>query len=263
MGKWKDVRFADFKKWAAEFSKSAVKTRGKDDKLVKLLAKVADGEQYILGASYQASANRDKLVHIDTAYIRDVSEEIQKKAADFEGDDKAAWVGIGTIMSWYAEARVNNYDGAGAKTLGNPQNVLSFSGGGEEYTYVWVIDHELENTMGREKSLEMEGAMEDHTEFEVFMIGFTLETSAGMQYSMVAAQQHSSAKTQSTTVSFTLRDDTIGDQFDVAVFRDPIFGTPIFKVLSGRSACPHVKNTVTHPGYRFNQGPLFIVMQSA
>jgi len=28
------------------------------------------------------------------------------------------------------------------------------------------------------------------------------------------------------------------------VFRDPIFGTPIFKVLSGRSTCPHVMNTV-------------------
>ena len=31
----------------------------------------------------------------------------------------------------------------------------------------------------------------------------------------------------------------------MAIYKDPVFGTPVFKTLSGRSKCPHETNTVS------------------
>lgn len=40
------------------------------------------------------------------------------------------------------------------------------------------------------------------------------------------------------TVSYTLADDDIGDNFSVNVKKDKVFGTPVFDVVGGRSQCP-------------------------
>ena len=46
-------------------------------------------------------------------------------------------------------------------------------------------------------------------------------------------------------MSFTLHDSDIGDMFDVAIFKDPVYGTPVFRTESGRSMCPHETHTVS------------------
>jgi len=43
--------------------------------------------------------------------------------------------------------------------------------------------------------------------------------------------------------SFTLADESPIDLFDVKVTRDPIYGTPIFQTMGGRSMCPHEEGT--------------------
>jgi len=41
-----------------------------------------------------------------------------------------------------------------------------------------------------------------------------------------------------------LEDEDMGDNFDVKIFEDPVFGTPIFEVISGESMCPAEEGTV-------------------
>ena len=51
------------------------------------------------------------------------------------------------------------------------------------------------------------------------------------------------AKGRGESFSFVLGDETMGDYFDVALARDPVYGTPVFKTLAGRSSCPHESGT--------------------
>jgi len=41
-----------------------------------------------------------------------------------------------------------------------------------------------------------------------------------------------------TTTSYTLRDSNLGDRISVDVKTDPIYGTPVFKLMGGKSSCP-------------------------
>lgn len=43
---------------------------------------------------------------------------------------------------------------------------------------------------------------------------------------------------KSTTTGFELSDDDPGDFFSVNIKRDPVYGTPVFDLVSGRSSCP-------------------------
>ncbi|HRI29600.1 MAG TPA: hypothetical protein PK715_16190, partial [Chitinophagales bacterium] len=51
--------------------------------------------------------------------------------------------------------------------------------------------------------------------------------------------------TYTTTSSFTFSDDDVGDFFSVDVGKDRVYGTPVFKLKSGRSGCPWEPGTQT------------------
>ncbi len=48
----------------------------------------------------------------------------------------------------------------------------------------------------------------------------------------------SGAALKSTTTGFELKDDDPGDFFSVNIKKDPVYGTPVFDLVSGRSSCP-------------------------
>ena len=48
---------------------------------------------------------------------------------------------------------------------------------------------------------------------------------------------------QGTDVEFTLVDYDPADYFDVQVYRDAVYGTPVFKSVAGRRQCPHEQGT--------------------
>lgn len=54
----------------------------------------------------------------------------------------------------------------------------------------------------------------------------------------------------STTVSygFSLSDDDNGDQFNIAIKKDPVYSTPIFKTKAGQSMCPYEAGTQPREG---------------
>jgi len=60
-----------------------------------------------------------------------------------------------------------------------------------------------------------------------------------------AVKTHAIGRSKHSSVSFTLHDEDIGDTFDVAIFKDPVYGTPVFRTESGRSMCPHETHTVS------------------
>ena len=49
--------------------------------------------------------------------------------------------------------------------------------------------------------------------------------------------------TKTTTTGFVLNDDDPGDFFSVDIKTDPVYGTPVFDLVSGRSSCPHEAGT--------------------
>ncbi len=76
------------------------------------------------------------------------------------------------------------------------------------------------------------------TKIEVAGSGF----SGGYEFkaSRTLGETRNQNQEEAQVVSYTLSDNTPGDKFDVKIYRDPMFGTPIFKVLeSSKTSCPY------------------------
>eukprot|EP00121_Abeoforma_whisleri_P001884 Awhi_evm1s1688 len=61
----------------------------------------------------------------------------------------------------------------------------------------------------------------------------------------------------SVKTSFTLADKDLGDKFDVEIYEDPIYGTPVFELKAGISKCPHEAGTVSREKVFLRAGPNF------
>ena len=57
----------------------------------------------------------------------------------------------------------------------------------------------------------------------------------GMQIDMGVSTEFSNTQSNSQTVGYTLADDDIKDVFTVDVLQDKVYGTPVFKTVSGNS----------------------------
>lgn len=76
-----------------------------------------------------------------------------------------------------------------------------------------------------------------------------MDVSVGISYEHHWSKEQSKGAEQekehgeSATTSFTLFDEQMGDMIDVQVGRDPVFGTPVFRTVGGRTVCPHEHGT--------------------
>ena len=67
-------------------------------------------------------------------------------------------------------------------------------------------------------------------------------------------QTNASTNSNTTTMALHLEDDDSGDLLNINIYRDPMFGTPLFKLQSGsRSSCPY------EGGYQRDQPRIEIV----
>ncbi|MEO6760418.1 MAG: T9SS type A sorting domain-containing protein, partial [Saprospiraceae bacterium] len=123
--------------------------------------------------------------------------------------------------------------------VNNPNNValtpVSFSSGvnSSQESSITVtetnsiqVEHYLEGTFGVEAVVEVGGS------------GVTggYEYKSSQRFGKTQNQSAESSK----LVRYTLADDDSGDVFNLDVFRDPMFGTPIFKIKNGtKSSCPY------------------------
>ena len=88
------------------------------------------------------------------------------------------------------------------------------------------IEHYLEGTAGVEAVVEVGGS------------GVTggYEYKSSQRYGKTQSQSAETSK----IVKYTLADDDGGDKFNLNVVRDPMFGTPVFRIQSGtKSSCPY------------------------
>ncbi|MEI6411710.1 MAG: LamG-like jellyroll fold domain-containing protein, partial [Bacteroidota bacterium] len=95
-----------------------------------------------------------------------------------------------------------------------------------EFSYEFTVTETIANELG----IEVDGNG----------LTGTLEQTLSLGLSASASINNNSTK----TVGFTLADNDIGDYFTVDVKKDAVYGTPVFKTLSGASSCPYEKNTV-------------------
>jgi len=111
----------------------------------------------------------------------------------------------------------------------------SLSGGGQALT----ITHSEETTTERliESSIEVEASFAASVGFEVAGSGVTGKTTTSVTFAMGASA--GSTNTDIVSTSFTLMDDDHGDDLTVDVGTDPVYGTPVFKVIAGNSSCPY------------------------
>ena len=119
---------------------------------------------------------------------------------------------------------------------------IAFSGGGAEFTYTV----ETEVTKAIDVGLLVDFAYSlGHTAETTYSNYAHIEAETQSMYGfMTEHDEHTEKERASTTVvTFTLTDGDVNDYFDVGVSMDPVYGTPVFKTLAGRSSCPHEAHT--------------------
>lgn len=109
----------------------------------------------------------------------------------------------------------------------------SFSAGAN---YTSEIRSASESSLSLDVRLFMESSIVIGAGFEVLGSGASGEVETQMRFEMGT----SATKTvlQEQTSGFELKDDDPGDFFSVDIKKDPVYGTPVFGLVSGRSSCP-------------------------
>ena len=74
--------------------------------------------------------------------------------------------------------------------------------------------------------------------------GFGQKAKVGLKLKLGVKNAFTNKSESTRQVNYTLADNDIKDAFTVNVLQDPVYGTPVFKTISGNSSCPYEPNTV-------------------
>jgi hypothetical protein len=128
------------------------------------------------------------------------------------------------------------------KAMGS-RNIISFSGG-LSYNYNYQSAHSQQDGMDKSVDMKVGGGMGTDDDLSFGSVGLDLTSKSDLRYELKAEKTHAIGRSKHSSVSFTLADSDAGDMFDVAIFKDPVYGTPVFRTQSGRSSCPHETHTI-------------------
>ncbi len=107
-----------------------------------------------------------------------------------------------------------------------------------------------EVTKSRIGSVEFNMFVDDQVALEAGLevggVGFSGGVEANFRVDIGSSK--TDAVTTSTKTGYVLNDDDVGDFFSVDILADEIYGTPIFKLVSGRSKCPWEPGTQPREG---------------
>ena len=126
----------------------------------------------------------------------------------------------------------------------NGINMISFSGGGAMHTFSTEGSSTKTASYEWSTSHEMSFFGDLTSDISVFVIEAELTGEMATSMSIEVGGSISSETAHHTAVEVNLGDGEVGDQFDVLIVIDPVFATPVFKTISGRSSCPHEPHTV-------------------
>ena len=150
-----------------------------------------------------------------------------------------------SYTAWDNILEKNQFNMENAEINENHPANISFNAGAGYY-------YSEENNQSSSLSMEWEVSLS--TEFAE-SIGLTIDDfGAGAGYRMMVEMNLGagiqSTSTSSTSISYVLADDDetsalndLADHFTVDIKKDPVYGTPVFNLVSGRSSCPWEPNT--------------------
>ncbi len=95
----------------------------------------------------------------------------------------------------------------------------------------------VSNNFSFQKEIGLNATIAQETGVTVDDSGITVGTNTTMQVTM--GMGGASAGELTRTVGYTLSDDDFGDNFTVNIKKDPVYGTPVFELVSGASSCPY------------------------
>ena len=185
------------------------------------------------GLIYTPTGNPRKFAYTKTAILAEI-DNLQGVVADSltvgpkVANDAQNQIDVWNQVLTLNDANVNNPNNTsiGAVNFSSGVNQTLESSITITETNAIQVEHYLEATAGLEAVVSVGGS------------GVT----GGYEYKSSARYgktQNQSVET-SKVVKYTLADDDTGDKFNLNVVRDPMFGTPIFRIQSGtKSSCPY------------------------
>jgi len=135
---------------------------------------------------------------------------------------------------------------------GYSSSSITFVGGGSLFSY--EIDQTLKEAVvsGIRKQEEDEVENSFDLDLGITVVGFESQTeSSGSEVGLLQVNLKHEV-TRHTTMGFVLGDSTLGDEFTIDVYDDFKYGTFIFDLIRGRSACPHEPGTIAREDPRIS-----------
>lgn len=163
----------------------------------------------------------------ETATVNNLTLSDKVRAtAEFQIDawNKTLQLNENNIAQAYANTAITGYTFSQGSNAGGSQG----------------IDYTVSNSIETKKYFESDNGFDFLVEVmgSGYSGGFVWKTS-----STFGARKASSSNT-GTEISYALQDNDPGDLFNVAVHRDPMFGSPVYKILpNSKSSCPHEPDT--------------------
>jgi len=121
---------------------------------------------------------------------------------------------------------------------------ISWSGGGQAYSFSTSTSSSQSHSFSR--NVAIDSSLEAGFEIGMGLLGFTASVGGALTatFHFHTGSSESSSVSTTTETGFTLSDPELGDSFVTEVLTDPIFGTPLFRTLSGASRCIWEPGTV-------------------
>ncbi len=129
-----------------------------------------------------------------------------------------------------------------AGTLGDfsldmDNTVIDWHGG--SFSYSATISESASESQSTSWYNALSGGVSYYAEAEGTLFGVTgkVAGSFGASFSWTHDRSSADGQSSSVSVSFTLSDSDSGDHYLTKIMKDPVYGTPIFKVEGGQSRC--------------------------
>ena len=184
------------------------------------------------GLIYAPTGDVVKFAYTKTAILSDI-DSLQVKVDNTALSVKTRNDAQNQIDVWNQVLALND------ENINNPNNelldVINFSAGAPNFqesgitvaeTNTIEVEHYVEGAVGLQTVLEIGGS----------------GVSGGFEYrtSRKFGQTQNASEENSTLVRYDLNDDDEGDVFKLEVVRDPMYGTPVFRIQDGtQTSCPY------------------------
>lgn len=131
----------------------------------------------------------------------------------------------------------------------------------ENKTFSGGVSYEnsVETTRSNSHSLEMNYYLDYGVAVDlgVTVAGIGITGGVAVQGRSTWGNVAASETSTTTTVGYVLSDDDMGDSYSVNIANDSVYGTPVFRLVAGRSSCPWEVGTLPREGVQMLSNSTF------